>query len=394
MANRSELRPRKDDDSSSALDTTAINVGSDVADTKKEAATNSIVAGFAAESTLPLGQSALVAALYVSGGIAFFLLIRYSKKIEKELGGIVYDNAAAVFFTELFKWTFSVGAMYYRTGKFLPISVFKEATWRTGLYYAVPSLIYAVYNNLTYYNLTIFDAATFQVFIQTRVLFTGLLYSVVFQKHLTQRKWLALCMLTLGVASKYLKWPLDVSWQVLFLLFQASLSAFAGVYNEFLLKRDISMDINEQNFFMYSFALVFNLGFGLYTQPDYYTSGRVVSNVNGLLLLIVMMGALMGITASLVLKYINVIVKAFASATEVLITAILAALFLGEALSGKDLVACVIVMGAIYIYYQVVPDDAAAAAATAPAAKPAAGGGGDKETSAVTADNSAAGSSK
>jgi UDP-sugar transporter A1/2/3 len=311
----------------------------------------SLVAGFAAESTLPLSQSALIALLYTVGSTVFFLLIRYSKKLEKE-GGLKYDNAAAVFFIELMKWTFSVCAMYFRTGKFLPISVFREGSWRIGLYYAVPSAIYFIYNNFTFFNLNIFDPATYQVFMQTRVLFTGVLYSIIFHKHLSRQKWLALVLLTIGVASKYFDFALAIDARVLFMLLQASLSAFAGVYNEFLLKRDISMDVNEQNFFMYSFALVFNLSFGFLMNPDYYTSGKVFSNVsNGTFFWIVVTGATMGISASLVLKFINVIVKAFASATEVLITAVLAAMFLGEALTGKDLVACTIVMSAIYLYY-------------------------------------------
>jgi len=284
------------------------------------------------------------------GCITFYLLIRYSKSLERK-GEVVYDSASAVFFTELCKWLFSVGAMYYRTGKFLPVSVFTEGSWRVGVYFAVPSGIYAVYNNLTYFNLGSFDPGTFQVFMQTRVIFTGVLYTWILSKSLTSRKWAALVMLTFGVAAKYLTFHLQIDHRVLFMLFQASLSAFAGVYNEFLLKRDISMDVNEQNFFMYSFALLFNLGWGLFTNPDYYTSGQVLQSMNGIVLLIVVNGAVIGIVTSLILKFINVIVKAFASACEVLLTAVLASLFLGESLTLQDVVACCIVMASIYVYY-------------------------------------------
>lgn len=302
------------------------------------------------ESTLPLMQSVGLAMVYMFGCIFFFLMIRYSKAKEAR-GEMVYDNAAAVFFTELFKWLFSVGAMYYRTGKFLPTSVFREGSWRTGVYYAVPSGIYAVYNNLTYSNLTWFDPGTYQVFMQTRVLFTGLLYTWILHKSLTNRKWSALLLLTVGVASKYMRQELQIDWRILFMLFQASLSAFAGVYNEFLLKRDISMDVNEQNFFMYSFALAFNLGYGLMTNAPYYTSGRVFDSMSTVFLIIVITGAVIGIVTSLILKFINVIVKAFCSACEVLLTALLAAAFLGESLTTQDVVASCIVMGSIYIYY-------------------------------------------
>ena len=316
------------------------------------------------ESTLPFAQSAALAATYMFGCITFFLLIRYSKMNEKA-GGPKYDSAAAVFFTELAKLTFSVGAMQYRTGKFLPTSVLRDGSWRTGLYYAVPSGIYALYNNLTYWNLTNFDPGTYQVFMQTRVIFTGVLFCYIMKKSLGQRKWVALVTLSFGVAAKYVTWDLQIDSRVLFMLFQASLSAFAGVYNEFLLKRDISMDVNEQNFFMYAFALGFNLMIGLYNDPVYYTSFAFVGSLNGIVLLIVINGAIVGIVTSLILKFINVIVKAFASACEVLLTAVAAYFLLGESLTARDFIASTIVMGAIYMYYTA-PATVAAAPVTAP----------------------------
>jgi hypothetical protein len=302
----------------------------------------------ASESSLPLWQSGGLALVYMFGCITFYLLIRFSKK-----KGVHYDSAGAVFFTELCKWSFSVAAMYYRTGKFLPFSVFREGSWRVGIYFAVPSAIYAIYNNLTYFNLDAFDPGTYQVFMQTRVLFTGILYTWILNKALTRRKWAALVLLTIGVMVKYFTFDLKIDYRVIAMLFQASLSAFAGVYNEFLLKRDITMDVNEQNFFMYSFALFFNFGWGLLTNPHYYTSGMLLHSLNGVVLIIVLNGALVGIVTSLILKFINVIVKAFASACEVLLTAVLASFFLGEALTGQDVIACGVVMWSIYVYYTV-----------------------------------------
>jgi solute carrier family 35 (UDP-sugar transporter), member A1/2/3 len=337
-----------------SMQTRAVHVDADMKDKGEKKSTSgiaaSIAAGVASESSLPAWQSISLALIYMFGCITFYLLIRYSKSLQKQ-GQLVYDSSAAVFFTELFKWLFSVGAMYYRTGKFLPVSVFREGTWRVGIYFAVPSGIYAVYNNLTYFNLSAFDPGTYQVFMQTRVLFTGVLYTWILSKTLTQRKWMALVLLTFGVAAKYFTFNMQIDYRVVFMLFQASLSAFAGVYNEFLLKRDISMDVNEQNFFMYSFALLFNLGWGLMTNTEHYTSGEVFSSMNGIVLIIVLNGATIGIVTSLILKFINVIVKAFASACEVLLTAVLAALFLGEVLTLQDVLACSIVMVSIYFYY-------------------------------------------
>ena len=44
--------------------------------------------------------------------------------------------------------------------------------------YAAPALLYCVYNNLVYVNLTTFDPGTYNVLMQLRIVFTGLLYQV------------------------------------------------------------------------------------------------------------------------------------------------------------------------------------------------------------------------
>eukprot|EP00758_Cryptobia_borreli_P008631 Tbor_TRINITY_DN5405_c1_g1::TRINITY_DN5405_c1_g1_i1::g.24107::m.24107 len=283
--------------------------------------------------------------------IIFFLLIRRSKVLAAK-NELVYDSASIVFMIELCKLSFSVVVILIREGKFLPISVFRQKSWRVGIYYAVPSGIYAVYNNLTFFNLSGFDPGTYQVFMQTRVLFTGLLYTWFLNRTFSKAKWMALGFLSLGVMIKYITPNMKIDAYVFIILFQALLSSLTGVYNEFLLKRDISMDVNESNFFMYSFALLFNLVIGMCTNPEYYSSGRVIANSgNTLLIAIILAGAGMGIATSFILKFINVIVKSFASACEVMLTAVLAALFLGETFTKQDFFACCIVMGSIYIYY-------------------------------------------
>ena len=61
-------------------------------------------------------------------------------------------------------------------GSFLPSTVLRNAkTVRSCLYLAAPASIYAIYNNLTNENLTNFDPGSYQVLMQTRVLFTTLL---------------------------------------------------------------------------------------------------------------------------------------------------------------------------------------------------------------------------
>jgi hypothetical protein len=46
------------------------------------------------------------------------------------------------------------------------------------LYYAIPAIIYLVYNMLQFVNFQFFDAATYRVLINMRVIITGLLMQV------------------------------------------------------------------------------------------------------------------------------------------------------------------------------------------------------------------------
>lgn len=329
-------------------------------------------AATATDSTLPLPQSFGLAATYTLTSMIFFLLIRYSKNAR--LG---YNNAFAVFCIEMTKLTVSVTLKYREDGEFLPATVLfgahRRALWREGLPYAVPSFLYAVYNNLTFFNLNVFDAGTYQVFMQTRILFTGALFSVLLHQALTVRKWGALLLLAIGVASKYFsRSVLYVDSHIFFVLFQAFLSSMAGVYNEYAFKKERHLSIHQQNFFMYLYALFFNALFGVMADPSILTSffatatttttmdpagneavrGGAPARIGVFLFAsIVFFGAATGLSAAFILKFINVIVKAFASAIEILLTAVAAALLLGEALTGQDVLAACIVMASVWVYY-------------------------------------------
>lgn len=229
--------------------------------------------------------------------------------------------------------------------------------WRDGLPYAVSSLLYAVYNNLTFFNLSRVDPGTYQVLMQTRILFTGILFTFFLKTDLSVRKWFALLLLTIGVTAKYVAPGTSMHMSLMsvtLILLQALLSALAGVYNEYVLKKQAHMSIHYQNFFMYFYALFFNGIIGAVTDPASYSLHSLFNwfqLAKPIFIPIVLFGASTGLAAAFILKFINVIVKAFASAVEVLLTAVLAALILNEMLTVNDVIAAIIVMISVYAYY-------------------------------------------
>lgn len=319
-------------------------------------------------SLLSFSQSVLLAGVYMTSSVGYYLLIRRQK-----LHGVMYNPALLVLSLEFCKLCACVVAYQVEHGESLLSKVFlrrdSAKLWRTCAPYACPSFIYAVYNNLTYANLKLVDPATYQVFLQTKVLLSGLLFTVIFRQFLSLRQWCALVLVMLGVASKFagnqrgtgtgtptLTLTLTPTsgtaliFAFVMIFFQGFLSAFAGVFNEYCFKKDLGLSIHIQNFYMYFYALAFNtiivfcsaesisaIDFSIVFQPTFQ--------------LIILCGATTGLAAAFLLKFINVIVKGFAAAMEVMVTAVAAHLLLKEALGAWDFFAALLVTFAMYVYY-------------------------------------------
>ncbi|KEG12643.1 putative nucleotide sugar transporter [Trypanosoma grayi] len=301
-------------------------------------------------------RSLALSAMYIGTSTILFLAIRYSKYLEKQ-SILSYDSTSIVMAMEVTKILVSVVLKYASDGELLLYSItlapHRWELWRMSVLYVVPALLYAMYNNLTYISLRHFDPGTVQLFMQTRILFTGFLSVGVLHRSLSLRQWLALIVLTLGLVIKYIL-PTAVQMmdaRVLVVLLQAFLSSLAGVYNELALKREAHLSIHQQNFFLYLYGIFFNLLFGLILAPQEYLHGNFFGNAHIIFIPIIFVGALNGLTAAFILKFINVIVKAFASAVEVVFMALLAAAVLGEPLTPQDLTAGVFVMCSVYLYY-------------------------------------------
>lgn len=134
--------------------------------------------------------------------------------------------------------------------------------------YMVPSVLYCLYNYLAFINLSIFDPTTYFIFLQLRVLLTGVVYQCLFKKNLSKMQWFSLILLTIGCIIKELKIDLNMRQQsygyftsILLILTQILCSCLAGVYNEYLLKKGQGVKVNVylQNIYMYADSFICNL---------------------------------------------------------------------------------------------------------------------------------------
>lgn len=148
----------------------------------------------------------------------------------------------------------------------------------------------------------------------------------------------------------------DLSINAIFILIQTVCSCLAGVYNEYLLK-DKGQDcynIYMQNVFMYIDSILCNVAL-LVVQGNItsaFTAESLAEIFKPGVLLIAVNSCCIGIVTSFFLKYMNSILKTFASALELLFTAILCWILFSIPIYINTVLAIAVVSISVYLYSQ------------------------------------------
>ena len=148
---------------------------------------------------------------------------------------------------------------------------------------------------------------------------------------------------------------LDIGLNGIFILIQIFCSCLAGVYTEYLLiKQGADVNIFIQNIFMYLDSIVCNVVLlvirgNLETAFTYSSLSKVFHYK---VLLVMFNNAAIGIVTSFFLKTLNSILKTFASALELILTAVLSYLFFSIPIYLNTVLAIGTVMFAVYLYSQ------------------------------------------
>uniref|UniRef100_A0A336M608 CSON011419 protein n=1 Tax=Culicoides sonorensis TaxID=179676 RepID=A0A336M608_CULSO len=234
--------------------------------------------------------------------------------------------------------------------------------------YLIPALLYCIYNNLAFLNLSTFDPTTYFILLQLRVVFTGILFQIIFNRKLTKLQWFSLVVLTIGCMIRHInlsdpKSTIESKNNIShdsfsmkgfgLIIIQTLCSCFAGVYNEYLLKKKgKDTDIYLQNIYMYIDSLACNILL-LFIQGDFFSAFDIKSIKQILqlnVLIIICNNCAIGIVTSFFLKHMNSILKTFASALELTFTAVLSYFFLKIPLNLSAVISIIIVCFAIYFY--------------------------------------------
>ncbi|XP_071642569.1 UDP-galactose transporter senju [Temnothorax longispinosus] len=292
-------------------------------------------------------------ALFINQGI----LVTWSQRS----GRYEYNIVAVVLMTEVLKLVIST-ALYCKDNSILTLLQETRKNKKVLLLYMIPALLYCLYNNLAFVNLARFDPTTYYVLLQLRVVLTGIIFQVIFSKKLSATQWFSLVILTVGCMVKHfdahvLGTEFHVDIFLLLILVQTTCSCLAGVYNEYLLKRQgADIDIFIQNVFMYIDSIFCNIVaivlLSAFTNgvDETLTNVEIGTFLQPKVILIMLNNSLVGIITSFFLKTLNSILKTFASAVELIFTAMLCWILFSIPISTNTIVSIAMVSFAVVLY--------------------------------------------
>lgn len=306
---------------------------------------------------VPTNRNTLLAALCLTIATSAQSLLTTASKNSK--GSYDYNVATVPFLSELIKLCVS-SFLLYRAHKADPRGTQITTDWRNVLLFPVPSLVYLLHHSITFPLLRYVDPATYQILGNLKIVTTGLASVFVLGKRLPQIKWISLVLLTIGTTTSQLSsssgsiFSAPVQGYLLGVA-NACLSAFAGVYTEYLMKKNDD-SLHWQNVQLYSFGVLFNAirltvddlsagfekGFWAITLTDGYDVVTV---------LVVLNLAFSGLLVSVIMKFADTIAKVFATSLAMMVTP-LAAYFLFNIVPSFPLmlgicIACI----SVHLYY-------------------------------------------
>ncbi|KAI1719661.1 nucleotide-sugar transporter domain-containing protein [Ditylenchus destructor] len=188
------------------------------------------------------------------------------------------------------------------------------------------SLIYTIQNNLYYIALSNLESTTFCVVYQMKILTTALMLRLVLKKPLSWTQWLALVVLIVGVTNVQLQYqpPKSVNgaeqnptlgFLVVFIM--CFTSAFAGVGMEKILKQS-QVDVCTQNLRLATFGLVISLVSMILKDYDNIRQNGLLVGFDRLVWIMTFTNATGGLLISVVIKYADNILKAYAQSMAII----------------------------------------------------------------------------
>ncbi|XP_076443232.1 putative UDP-sugar transporter protein SLC35A4 isoform X2 [Babylonia areolata] len=257
---------------------------------------------------------------------------------------IPFSSSALNFLVETTK--FAVAATLLTLDTWQGRAVWSLPSPRQALPFAVPAVLYSVNNNLAVFMQVHMDPATYQVLGNLKIVTTAVLYRLILK----------------SLGNMVGKGDVDLRHQyitltgLLAILTYCLISALAGVYTEFILKKDPHTSLHLQNMMLYTFSISLNLAGWFVSQSrtalaERGTAFQLFEGFSFYTWLVILTQALNGLGMSVVFKHGSNLVRLFVISCAMVVSTTLSILVLGVSLNILYFVTLFLVIVAIYLYY-------------------------------------------
>ncbi|XP_063168374.1 CMP-sialic acid transporter [Candoia aspera] len=292
----------------------------------------------------------LVAATYT-------VALRYTRTTT----GILYFTSTAVCITEVIKLFLSLGILAHETGSLDRLSVSLKqnvlGSPKELLKLSVPSVVYAVQNNMAFLALSNLDAAVYQVTYQLKIPCTALCTVLMLNRSLSRLQWFSVFMLCGGVT--LVQWKpaqatrVQVEQNPLLgfgaIAIAVLCSGFAGVYFEKVLKSsDTSLWV--RNIQMYLSGIAVTL-LGVYTAEGAQVMEKgFFYGYTPYVWFVIFLSSVGGLYTSVVVKYTDNILKGFSAAAAIVLSTVASVILFGLQITITFSLGALLVCISIYLY--------------------------------------------
>mmetsp|Transcript_25001 Transcript_25001/g.30239 ORF Transcript_25001/g.30239 Transcript_25001/m.30239 type:complete len:340 (+) Transcript_25001:115-1134(+) len=286
----------------------------------------------------------------------YSLLLKYSHT----QGGDPYVKSTAVAMAEVVKGLAALTLLELETGRALEI--IQGADWKGSWRLAVPAAIYAVQNNLLFIATQYLDVPTFMVLSQGKILSTALFSVVLLGRAFHRVRWYALILLTVGVilvqntpqtSTDGDDKSADVVGYSIGLgavIGLAMCSGVAGVYQEKVMKGQASVHMMVFNVMLATYGLGFSLAACIVQDSGQIYERGFFQNYTWRTWAAIGMGALGGLLVAYVMRYLDNVVKNFATTCAILVSTLLSVPLFGFVISLQFVLGAIVVACSLLMY--------------------------------------------
>ncbi|XP_072264720.1 CMP-sialic acid transporter [Pyxicephalus adspersus] len=288
---------------------------------------------------------------------AYTVALRYTRTVKTDM----YFSTTAVCVTEVIKLLLSVIILAKETGSASRlISSLKENVLGSPmemLKLSVPSLVYALQNNMAFVALSNLDAAVYQVTYQLKIPCTALCTVLMLNRTLSKLQWFSVFILCGGVTLvqyspvETTKVQIEQNHLLGFVAVAIAVlcSGFAGVYFEKVLKSsDTSLWV--RNIQMYISGIIVTLAGVFLSEREGIMEKGFFYGYNFLVCFVIFLASVGGLYTSVVVKYTDNIMKGFSAAAAILISTVASVVLFGLQITLTFAIGALLVCVSIYTY--------------------------------------------